>query len=236
MNQESWKNIARIVIIFSALLCLAFRQAAAAEKGKPDQGGDLFTIAQIRYSGGGDWYEDRTSLVRLQKRLQRDLGLTPVLERKIVKLTDDDLFSYPMLFITGHGNIVFKDEEAARLRTYLESGGFLWASDDYGMDPAFRREMKKVLPGSNFVELPFSHPIYREPYSLPDGLPKIHEHAGGAPRGYGMFIGARMVVFYDFNTDIGDGLEAPGIHKDPPEKQEQAFKMAVNIAFYALTH
>ena len=208
----------------------------AQEKKIAPQGGDYFTIAQIRYGGGGDWYEDRTSLARLQARLQRDLGLAPGIERKIVKLTDDDLFSYPMLYIVGHGNITFTPEEAARLRTYLERGGFLWANDDFGMDAAFRREMKKALPESPLIELPFEHLIYRVPYAFPNGLPKIHEHAGGPPHGYGMFLGKRMVVFYDFNTDIGDGLEAPEIHKDPAEKREQAFMMGVNIVYYAFTH
>ncbi|MFA6450665.1 MAG: DUF4159 domain-containing protein, partial [bacterium] len=151
-------------------------------------------------------------------------------------IMDEDLFSYPMLYIVGHGNIVFTPSEVVRLRSYLERGGFLWANDDFGMDAAFRREMRKVLPESAFIELPFSHPIYRTPYLFPNGMPKIHEHAGGPPHGYGLFIGRRMVVFYDFNTDIGDGLEAPEIHKDPPEKQEQAFKMGVNIVYYALTH
>lgn len=215
--------------LISAVFCIA------AEKKPVQPGGDFFTIAQIRYGGGGDWYEDRTAIVRLQERLKDELGLTPATERKIVKLTDDDLFSYPMLYIVGHGNIVFTPEEAARLRAYLERGGFLFANDDYGMDASFRREMKKVLPESPFVELPLDHPIYKTPYRFPNGLPKIHEHAGGAPHGYGMFIGKRMAVFYDFNTDIGDGLEAPEIHKDPAIKREQAFQMAVNVIYYALT-
>ncbi|MCK5844694.1 MAG: DUF4159 domain-containing protein, partial [Victivallales bacterium] len=177
-----------------------------------------------------------TSMVRLQKRLEKEFGLPASPRRKIVRVMDDDLFSYPMLFMTGHGNVVFSPGEVERLRTYFERGGFLWASDDYGMDKSFRREMQKVFPGLEFVELPFDHPIYHKPYGFPDGLPKIHEHAGGQPRGYALFLESRMIVFYDFNTDIGDGLEAPSIHKDPVEVREKALKMAVNIALYALSH
>jgi len=218
------------------MCCFGACVKCAPEKGKTEQGGDYFTIAQLRYGGGGDWYDDRTSLVRLQERLQREFGVVAGKDRKVVKLTDEDLFSYPMLFMCGHGNVVFSDEEAKRLRVYLERGGFLWASDDYGMDASLRREMKKVFPEQVFVELPLSHPIYHKPYEFPNGLPKIHEHAGGPPHGYALFVKDRIAVFYDFNTDIGDGLEAPGIHDDPPEKREQAFRMAVNIAFYALSH
>ncbi len=213
-------------------------RASVDRQPKTQQGktGDLFVIPQIRYGGGGDWYEDRTSMVRLQERAAAEFGMKAGKERKIIRLTDDDLFSYPMLFITGHGNIAFTDEECVRLRKYLENGGFLWASDDYGMDVSLRREMKKVLPGREFSEVPFGEKIYNMPNRFPDGLPKIHEHAGGPPHGYAIYIDGRIAVFYDFNTDIGDGLEAPAIHKDPPEKRESAFKMALNIVFYALSN
>ncbi len=198
--------------------------------------GDLFVIAQIHYGGGGDWYEDKTSMPRLQQRIAKEFGVTAAKDRKIMKLTDDDIYSFPILFMTGHGNVLFKPEEVVALRRYLDRGGFLWVSDDYGIDESLRREMRKVIPETGFVEIPFDNPIYNVPYKFPNGLPKIHEHAGGAPHGYGLYLDERMVVFYDFNTDIGDGLESPGIHKDPPEKQEQAFKMAVNIIYYALSH
>jgi len=224
---------------FTAVLCgvlmLASAWTFAADNGGNVQRGDLFAIAQVHYGGGGDWYEDRTSMIRLQERIEEEFGLAASRERKVIKIMDDDLFSYPMLFMTGHGNVVFSVEEADRLRLYFERGGFLWASDDYGMDEALRREMKKVFPGKEFVELPFDHPVYHAPNEFEKGLPKIHEHAGGAPHGYGLFLDGRMVVFYDFNTDIGDGLEAPTIHKDPEEVREKAFRMAVNIAFFAMT-
>ena len=219
--------------IIATLLLLAIGRGAAGQ-GKAGTG-ERFAIAQIHYGGGGDWYEDRTSMVRLQERLRQELGLTVESEPKFIKLTDEDLFSYPMIYMTGHGNVFFTPEEAAKLRTYLERGGFLWANDDYGMDEAFRREMKKVFSDTEFVELPFDHSIYRTPYEFPNGSPKIHEHAGGSPHCYAIFIDKRMVVFYDFNTDIGDGLEAPEIHNDPPEKREQAFSLAVNIVFHVLS-
>lgn len=221
--------------LFVFVLLTIATGCAAAVVRSAGAGGDLFAMAQVHYGGGGDWYEDKTSLVRLQARLGDEFGLPADTERRIVKLTDEELFSYPMIFMTGHGNVVFTPEEAAKLRAYFERGGFLWACDDYGMDEAFRREMKKVFPGLEFVELPFDHPIYHTPYEFSKGLPKIHEHAGGPPHGYALFIDGRMMVFYDFNTDIADGLEAPKIHNDPPEKQEQAFRMAVNIVFQALS-
>ena len=216
--------------IFAMLFLIS--HSASAEKEGTDR--DLFTIAQIHYHGGGDWYEDRTSMFRLQKRFEQEFGIPALQIRKEIELTDDDLFSYPMLYMVGHGNVVFSPEEAARLRQYLLQGGFLWACDDYGMDPSFRREIKKVFPDRELVEIPFNHEIYHEYYDFPHGLPKIHEHAGGPPHGYGIFVGDRLVVFYDFNTDIGDGLEAPSIHRDPEEKRESAFKMAVNILLYAI--
>ncbi len=232
----NWRHAGAVAVAISIVFYFGLRAGGAPEKGKPEQGGDYFTIAQLRYGGGGDWYEDRTSVVRLQERLQSEFGVAAGKERKIVKLTDETLFSYPMLYMCGHGNVLFSEAEANRLRAYLERGGFLWVSDDYGMDSALRREMKKVFPEQDFVELPFSNSIYHQPYEFPRGLPKIHEHAGGPPRGYALFVKDRIAVFYDFNTDIGDGLEAPGIHEDPTDKREQAFKMAVNIAFYALSH
>lgn len=228
----------KTAIILAASLASVIAAAAllaAPPAAKPSEAGDKFYIAQLRYGGGGDWYDNRASMPRLQERLAREFGVSPGTERKIVRLTDDDLFSYPVIFMAGHGNVSFTPEEVARLRAYFERGGFLWASDDYGMSPSLRREMKKVLPGQDYVELPFSHPIYQAPYKFPSGLPKIHEHDGGPPRGYALFLGDRMAFFADTNTDLGDGLEAPSIHNDPPEVQEQAFRMAVNIVYFAIT-
>ena len=222
------------VLAACLLLCVARGRAARTEKRS---GGDLFTIAQVHYHGGGDWYEDKTAMVRLQERVQKEFGFPAANVRMVVELTDEALFEYPMIYMCGHGNVEFSPEEVMRLRTYLDQGGFLWASDDYGMDPAFRREMRKVYPDRALAEIPLSHDIYHIYHDFPRGLPKIHEHAGGPAHGYGIIDETgRLTVFYDFNTDIGDGLEAPEIHKDPAEKREAAFRMALNIVLYAMTH
>lgn len=225
-----FRTIGGLILRVAVLTAVLASGAPAAE----DEA-DLFAVAQIHYHGGGDWYEDKTSLVRLQERMEKEFGIPALGRRVTLELTDESLFSYPMLFMTGHGNVVFSPEEVSRLRKYLEGGGFLWASDDYGMDKSFRREMAKVFPDREFAEVPFEHDIYHIYHDFPKGLPKVHEHAGGAPRGYGIFLGGRLAVFYDFNTDIGDGLEAPSIHNDPPETREQAMRMAVNIVMYAMT-
>jgi hypothetical protein len=149
---------------------------------------------------------------------------------------DENLFAFPFVYMTGHGKVRFSDEEAARLRHYLVSGGFLWADDNYGMDEHFRREIRKVFPDAELVEVPFDHGIYHIVYDFPAGLPKIHEHHGGPPHGYGIFHDGRLVVFYSYNTDIGDGLEDPEVHRDPPEKRQAAMRMAINIVTHALTH
>jgi len=197
---------------------------------------DVFTIARLKYRGGGDWYSNPTSLPNLLAAVRERLGIPTAKGDVAVDLLDDDLFRYPFLYMTGHGRVSFSSAEAARLRTYLGAGGFLWADDNYGMDEYFRREIRKVLPEQELVELPFSHGIYHSTHSFPAGLPKVHEHDGGPPHGYGMFLDGRLVVFYSFNTDIGDGMEDAEVHHDPPEKREQALRMGINVVTYALTH
>ncbi|HGY56635.1 MAG TPA: DUF4159 domain-containing protein [Caldithrix abyssi] len=189
---------------------------------------------RIHYGGGGDWYGNKTTWMNILNKARNDLGLQTTKRETAAKILDADFVQYPMAYIAGHGNIVFSEEEAAALRLYLESGGFLWADDDYGMDKSFRREMKKVFPELNFVELPFSHPIYHVYYQFNNGLPKVHEHAGGPPKGLGLIFEGRLVCFYSFNTDISDGCEDAQIHNDPPEVRRSALKMAVNILLYAL--
>jgi hypothetical protein len=191
-------------------------------------------IARLKYSGGGDWYNDPDAIPNLARELNARTNIRVATDEAQVSLLDDKLFNYPFLFITGHGNIAFSDAEVSRLRQYLESGGFLYADDDYGMDESFRREMARVLPGSELVELPFDHPIYHAVYDFDNGLPKIHEHEEGPPHGYGMFVGGRMVVLYTFNTNISDGWTAA--HKDPPEVREQAYRVGVNIIAWFLTN
>lgn len=192
------------------------------------------TVVRIKYDGGGDWYGNKTTLKNLLQLMSDELKIGTTLKEKTASIMDESFFNYPVGYIAGHGNIKFSDDEAERLRTYLTSGGFLFADDDYGMDVSFRREMKKVFPELNFVELPFTHPIYIIYYEFPNGLPKIHEHDGGPPRGLGLIYNGRLVVFYSFNTDISDGCEDPEIHNDPPEKRQAALRMGLNILLYSI--
>jgi len=191
-------------------------------------------LARLKYDGGGDWYNDPDAVPNLAREIDSRTNMRVSTDEAQVGLLDEKLYQYPFLFMTGHGNVTFSDEEVARLRQYLEVGGFLYADDDYGMDAAFRREMARVFPNSQLVELGFDHPIYHQVYSFPNGLPKIHEHAEGPPHGYGLYVGGRMVVFYTFNTNISDGWTAA--HNDPPEVREQAFRVGINIVSYFLTN
>jgi len=195
-----------------------------------------FTIVRVKYGGGGDWYIDQSSLPNLLKFIKENTNIDAASKESRVEISDEALFSYPYIYITGHGNIRFSEEEVKRLRKYLTGGGFLHADDCYGMDKSFRREMKRVFPDKEFIELPFSHGIYHCMFEFRSGLPKIHEHDGGPPHGYALFHEERMIVFYSFNTDLGDGWEDFEVHKDPQEKRIEALKMGTNIVFWALTH
>jgi len=195
-----------------------------------------FTIAQLKYRGGGDWYANPTALPNLLAAVSSRTDLDVAERPATVAADDDELFLYPMIHMTGHGRVAFTSDEVTALRKYFERGGFLWADDNYGMDRHFRAQMDRVLPGSPLVELPFDHEIYHSFYEFPEGLPKIHEHDGGPPHGYGAFLDGRLVVFYSFNTDVGDGLEDAEVHSDPPEKHEAALRMGINIVVYALSH
>ncbi len=194
----------------------------------------LFPLARVQYEGGGDWYNDPDVLVNLAREARVRLGMEVDTVQKVVRLDDPRLRDYPFLYLTGHGNIFFSEEEAANLRRYLESGGFLYADDDYGMDEAFRREMRKVFPDARWVEVPFDHPIFHMVYDFPQGLPKIHEHRPGPPRALALVHRGRIVVFYTYNTNISDGWTPT--HGDPPEKREAAFRMGLNILVYALMY
>ncbi|MEO0069348.1 MAG: DUF4159 domain-containing protein [candidate division WOR-3 bacterium] len=191
-------------------------------------------IARLKYSGGGDWYNDPDAVPNLCKEILNRTNIIIATDEAQVSLLDEKLYQYPFLFMTGHGNVSFSEEEVIRLRRYLESGGFLYADDDYGMDESFRREIKKVFPNSDLVELPFDHPIYHQIYHFPNGPPKIHEHYEGPPKGYGLYVGGRMVLFYTYNSNISDGWTTA--HNDPPEKREEAFRMGINIITYFLTN
>jgi len=194
-----------------------------------------FAIGRIHYSGGGDWYSDPSSLVNLQKYASETLGIPVARREKNVRLTDDDLYQYPYLYMTGHGTIRLSEEEAVRLREYLLAGGFLHADDNYGMDESFRRTMKQVFPDRELVELPFDHPVYHTRFDFPWGLPKIHEHDGKPAQGFAIVVDERVVVFYSYECDLVDGWEDQPVHDVPEEKRQAALKMGVNLIAYALS-
>ena len=196
-----------------------------------------FKIVRLQYSGGGDWYNDPSAEVNMMDYLKKNT-MIDVDEPKFysVDISSDDIFNYPFILITGHGNVSFSDSEVKRLREYLERGGFLYADDDYGMNEPFKREMKKVFSGEEMQELPFDHKIYSSHFSFPKGLPKIHEHDGKPPQGFGYYINGRLCVYYTYETNISDGWADPREHEDPPEKREEAFKMGTNIIVYALNN
>jgi len=196
-----------------------------------------FRIARLKYSGGGDWYNDPSSEVNMMNFLKKNTTID-VDEPKFytADIASDEIFTYPFIIITGHGNIEFSKTEAGRLRKYCETGGFLYADDDYGMDTAFRREIKKVFPDQEMKELPFNHKIYNIHYKFPAGLPKTHQHDGKPPQGFGLFHEGRLCVYYTYETNITDGWADSAEHEDPPEKREEAFRMGTNIIVYSLTN
>lgn len=218
--------------IFFLLLLAAAWDGRAQERPAAAE----LTIARLKYGGGGDWYNDPSIIPNLLAFIRDHAAVSTAADEARVGLMDEELFSYPLLFMTGHGRISWSTAEAARLRTYLTNGGFLIADDDYGMDEHFRRELKKVFPDLSLVELPFSHPIFHTPFSFPGGVPKTHEHDGGPPKAFACFYQGRMVLFYCFNSNISDGWADPGVHNDPPQVREEALRMGMNIVLYALTH
>lgn len=194
-----------------------------------------FQIARLKYSGGGDWYNDPSAEVNLLKFVQANTNVKVNAQYKFVDVSSDEIFSYPFLFLTGHGNIVFTTDEVNRLRKYLENGGFLYIDDDYGLDKAIRREMKKVLPGNDFIEVPFSHKIFNIFYKFENGIPKTHEHDKNPPQTFGIFLGNRLSVLYTFESNPSDGWADPEVHNDPKDKREEALKFGTNIIIYALS-
>lgn len=215
-----FKNIKAIIIIFTITKSI-FAQD--------------FSIARVHYDGGGDWYGDPSSIPNLLNFINENTSIAVNLEEVKIKLTDSDLYYYPFLYLTGHGNIRFSEDEIGILREYLKKGGFLHADDNYGMDKSFRREMKRVFPEKEWVELSYNHEIFHTFYEFPNGLPKIHEHDGKPAQGLGLFEGERLIVFYTYETDLGDGWEDIEVHKDPQYLHEAALKMGVNIIWFALT-
>lgn len=192
-------------------------------------------IALLKYNGGGDWYGNlETSLPNLIKFCNDNINTNINPEQAIVEPGSPDIFNYPFIHMTGHGNVVFTAAEALNLRNYMIGGGFLHISDNYGLDPFIRPQMKKVFPELDFVELPFSHPIYHQVYEFPNGLPKIHEHDGKPPQGFALVWEGRVVCFYDYECDLGDGWESPEVHHDSPETRLKALRMGANLVNYAL--
>jgi len=193
-----------------------------------------FKLARLKYNGGGDWYNDPSAEVNLLKFISKNTNIKTNPGYEFVDLSTGNIFIYPFLFMTGHGNVVFSDADAAKLKIYLESGGFLYVDDDYGLDKAFRREMKKVFPEKELVELPFSYGLYNCMYGFLSGPPKTHEHNNNPPRGFGLFVNNRLCVYYTFESNPSDGWADPEVHKDSPEKREEALRFGTNIVVWAL--
>jgi hypothetical protein len=194
-----------------------------------------FKIAKLKYNGGGDWYANKTSLPNLIRFCNQNLNMNIAPSEAVVEVGSPEIFSYPFIHMTGHGNVVFSDAEASNLRNYLLSGGFLHIDDNYGLDKYIRKEMKKVFPEHDFIELPYNHPIYKQKYNFTSGLPKIHEHDSKPPQGFGIIHKGRLVCFYTYETDLGNGWEDAEIHNDPDHIRQQAFRMGANIITYAVT-
>lgn len=189
-------------------------------------------IALLKYKGGGDWYANPTALPNLIKFCNANLNMDLAKEPATVEPGSRDIFNYPFVHMTGHGNVVFTPVEVQNMREYLLSGGFLHADDNYGMEKSFRREMKKVFPEDELVEIPWEHPIFKQKYAFPQGLPKIHEHDNKRPQAFGIVKDGRIVVLFTYETDLGDGWEDPEVHKDPEERRQEALKMGANIISY----
>lgn len=193
-------------------------------------------IALLKYSGGGDWYGNPTSLPNLIKFCNQNINTKIKQKPATVEPGSSDLFSYPFVHLTGHGNVVFNDNEVQNLRNYLTSGGFLHIDDNYGMDKYIRKEIKKIFPNNELVEIPSTHKIFQGPFSFPNGLPKIHEHEKQKPQAFGIFIEGRLALVYTFETDLGDGWEDEEVHNNPKEVREKALKMGANLVHYVFVN
>lgn len=193
-------------------------------------------IAILKYNGGGDWYANPTALPNLISFTNNNASTKISTNPSSVAVGSSDIFNYPIVFMTGHGNVYFSDDEVKNLRNYLIAGGFLHISDNYGLDKYIRREIKKVFPTLKFQEIPKNHPIYKVPFAFKNGLPKIHEHDKKPPQGFGLFHKGRLICFYDYESDLSDGWEDPIVHNNPKKVREKALKMGANIIIYAFTN
>lgn len=193
-----------------------------------------YSLAVLQYRGGGDWYGNPTSVPRLAEFCRENLGME-IGETEYVDVGSPDIFNYPFIHMTGHGNVVFNSSDRQNLRAYLLGGGFLHIDDNFGMDPFIRNQIKQLFPDKELVEVPFDHPIYHTAYDFPQGLPKVHEHNGLPPQGFGIFDEGRILLFYSYESDLGDGWEDPSVHNDPEAVRMQALKMGANLVKYAFT-
>lgn len=216
----------RFKIYFFVVLALVTTSIHAQEELK---------IAKLKYAGGGDWYANKTALPNLIAFCNQNIGTEIAREEDIVEVGSTDIFLYPYVYLTGHGNVVFNESEAENLRNYLLSGGFLHIDDNYGLDQFIRLEMKKVFPNIEFRDIPFDHPIYHQRYSFQNGVPKIHEHDGKPAQGLGLFYEGRLICFYSYESDLGNGWEDQNIHNDPEKKRQQALEMGANLISYSFT-
>jgi len=194
-----------------------------------------FQIALLKYAGGGDWYANPTSLPNLVRFANQTLGTNISEDVATIEVGSKEIFNYPFVHMTGHGNVLFSQQEAQNLREYLMGGGFLHIDDNYGLDKFIRPQMKLVFPELEFVELPFSHPIYHQKYNFPNGLPKVHEHDNKAPQGFGLLWEGRLICFYTYECDLGDGWEDQQVHKDSDATRLKALQMGANILEFVFT-
>lgn len=245
------KVISNIVIAIFALASIFLNSSLLAQRGQFEElmsqemkkssqvansNPSAVKVARLHYSGGGDWYWGRSALPNFLAFIRENTDLlVDTLEHEIT-INDPELFKYPFLFATGHGVISFESDELERLRQYLAHGGFLFVNDSYGMEQTFIKEMAKIFPEREVVDLPFDHPLYHSFYDFPNGPPKIHEHDNKAPRGYAVIVNGRVVVYFLVESDIGDGWEDVQVHNDPDDKRLEAFQMGVNLISYALLY
>ena len=195
-----------------------------------------FQIVRLKYNGGGDWYNDPSAEVNLLNFVQANTNISVKPEYKFVDISSEEIFAYPFLFLTGHGNVVFSSDEVERLKKYIESGGFLYIDDDYGMDKAIRREIKKVFPENELVEIPFKYGLYHCLFDFQNGPPKTHEHDNKPPQGFGIFLGSRLAAYYTYESNPSDGWADQIVHNDPQEKREEALRFGANIIVWALSN
>ena len=223
----------RVAALLLSGLVVAGSAAAQGPAATPPTGA-LMTIGRLHYDGGGDWYANPSSLPNLLDAIRTRTRLRVTREERVVTLDDDELWNLPYLYMTGHGNVRWGDEDVVTLRRWIRQGGFLHADDNYGMDESIRRELARLFPGEELVEVPLDHPVYNLVYHFPKGIPKIHEHDKKPAQGFGIFLDGRLAVFYSYQSDLGDGWEDPEVHRDPPEKREAALRMGVNLFAYAV--